>query len=60
MIIMYNFSSFFLTGPLKQLKNMFKEKRLIATIVMLVCAAWERQFVKMLFREQSNDLFSAN
>lgn len=30
-------SSFFLTGPLKQLKNMFKEKRLIATIVMLVC-----------------------
>ncbi|CAB3983936.1 vesicle transport SFT2A-like [Paramuricea clavata] len=30
-------SSFFLTGPLKQLKNMFKEKRFIATIVMLVC-----------------------
>ena len=38
-VILYtgNFSSFFLTGPLKQLKNMFKEKRLIATIVMLVC-----------------------
>ncbi|XP_046847770.1 vesicle transport protein SFT2B-like [Xenia sp. Carnegie-2017] len=32
-------SSFFLTGPVKQLKNMFKEKRLIATIVMLSCIA---------------------
>ncbi|XP_015748636.1 PREDICTED: vesicle transport protein SFT2A-like [Acropora digitifera] len=30
-------STCFLMGPVKQLKNMFKEKRLIATIVMLVC-----------------------
>ncbi|XP_068755199.1 vesicle transport protein SFT2B-like [Montipora capricornis] len=32
-------STCFLMGPLKQLKNMFKEKRLIATIIMLVCLA---------------------
>jgi len=30
-------STCFLMGPMKQLRNMFKEKRLIATIVMLVC-----------------------
>ena len=29
-------STCFLMGPLKQLRNMFKEKRLIATIMMLV------------------------
>ena len=30
------YSTCFLMGPMKQLKNMFKEKRLIATIIMLV------------------------
>ncbi|XP_031571034.1 vesicle transport protein SFT2B-like [Actinia tenebrosa] len=30
-------STCFLMGPFKQLKNMFKEKRLIATIIMLTC-----------------------
>ncbi|CAH3035186.1 unnamed protein product [Pocillopora meandrina] len=30
-------STCFLMGPMKQLRNMFKEKRLIATIVMLTC-----------------------
>ncbi|EDO38593.1 predicted protein [Nematostella vectensis] len=30
-------STCFLMGPCKQLKNMFKEKRLIATILMLTC-----------------------
>ncbi|KAJ7394301.1 Vesicle transport protein SFT2B [Desmophyllum pertusum] len=30
-------STCFLMGPVKQLRNMFKEKRLIATIMMLVC-----------------------
>ncbi|KXJ26097.1 vesicle transport protein SFT2A [Exaiptasia diaphana] len=30
-------STCFLMGPCKQLKNMFKEKRLIATIIMLTC-----------------------
>ena len=29
-------STCFLMGPMKQLRNMFKEKRLIATIIMLV------------------------
>jgi len=32
-------STCFLMGPMKQLRNMFKEKRLIATIIMLVCLA---------------------
>lgn len=50
-------STFFLLGPFKQLKNMFKEKRLIATIVMLValvltlCAAlwWKNNALAVLF-----------
>eukprot|EP00794_Sanderia_malayensis_P000518 gene518-1167_t len=50
-------STCFLLGPLKQLKNMFKEKRLIATIVMLVslaltlCAAlwWKNKPLALLF-----------
>ena len=47
----------FLMGPVKQLKNMFKEKRLIATIVMLtalvltLCAAlwWNKKALAVLF-----------
>ena len=37
------FSTLFLVGPLKQLRNMFKEKRLIATIVMLVSDQWKKK-----------------
>ena len=44
-------------GPVKQLKNMFKDKRLIATIVMLtalvltLCAAlwWNKKPLAVLF-----------
>ncbi|XP_057306150.1 vesicle transport protein SFT2B-like isoform X2 [Hydractinia symbiolongicarpus] len=50
-------STCFLMGPFKQLKNMFKEKRLIATIVMLLslvltlCAAfwWNSKPLALLF-----------
>eukprot|EP00112_Aurelia_sp_Birch-Aquarium-sp1_P021861 Seg599.4 transcript_id=Seg599.4/GoldUCD/mRNA.D3Y31 product="Vesicle transport protein SFT2B" protein_id=Seg599.4/GoldUCD/D3Y31 len=50
-------STFFLMGPFKQLKNMFKEKRLIATIIMLLslvltlCAAlwWKNKGLAVLF-----------
>ncbi|XP_065057449.1 vesicle transport protein SFT2A-like isoform X2 [Rhopilema esculentum] len=50
-------STCFLLGPVKQLKNMFKEKRLIATIIMLVslaltlCAAlwWKKNGLALLF-----------
>ncbi|XP_065648348.1 vesicle transport protein SFT2A isoform X3 [Hydra vulgaris] len=50
-------STCFLMGPLKQLKNMFKEKRLIATIVMLgaltltLCSAfwWNKKGLVLLF-----------
>jgi len=50
-------STCFLLGPLKQLKNMFKEKRLIATIVMILslaltlCAAfwWKNKGLALLF-----------
>lgn len=50
-------STLFLVGPVKQLKNMFKEKRLIATIVMLaslvltLCAAfwWKKNVLALLF-----------
>jgi len=50
-------STLFLMGPVKQLKNMFKEKRMIATIVMLVslaltlCAAfwWKKNILALLF-----------
>jgi len=46
----------FLMGPIKQLKNMFKEKRIIATIIMLlalvltVCAAvwWKKKGLALL------------
>ena len=33
---LFLWSTCFLMGPMKQLRNMFKEKRLIATIIMLV------------------------
>ena len=44
-------------GPVKQIKNMFKEKRIIATIVMLVslvltlCAAfwWKKKMLALIF-----------
>ncbi|NXS11677.1 SFT2A protein, partial [Neodrepanis coruscans] len=47
----------FLMGPLKQLKAMFEPKRLIATIVMLVCLIltlcavfwWNKKGLAMLF-----------
>lgn len=50
-------STCFLMGPIKQIKNMFKEKRLIATIVMLLslvltlCAAfwWEKKPLALMF-----------
>lgn len=32
----YAYSTCFLVGPLKQLKNMFAEKRLIATIIVII------------------------
>lgn len=32
----YTYSTCFLVGPLKQLKNMFAEKRLIATIIVIM------------------------
>ena len=49
--------SCFLMGPMKQLKNMFAEKRLIASVVMLVslvltlCAAlwWDKKVLALLF-----------
>ena len=49
--------SCFLMGPIKQIKNMFKEKRLIATIVMLgalvltLFAAfwWKKKLLALLF-----------
>ncbi|CAH3152522.1 unnamed protein product [Porites lobata] len=50
-------STCFLMGPMKQLRNMFKEKRLIATIIMLVCLIltlcaalwWENKGLALLF-----------
>lgn len=49
--------SFFLMGPMKQLKNMFKEKRLIASIIMLVSLVltlmaafwWKKKILALLF-----------
>lgn len=49
--------SFFLMGPVKQFKNMFKEKRLIASIVMLVSLVftlmaafwWKKNILALLF-----------
>ncbi|KAK3749579.1 hypothetical protein QZH41_019712, partial [Actinostola sp. cb2023] len=38
-------STCFLMGPCKQLKNMFKEKRLIATIIML----WSNKGLALIF-----------
>ncbi|XP_066922018.1 vesicle transport protein SFT2B-like isoform X1 [Clytia hemisphaerica] len=50
-------STLFLVGPAKQIKNMFKEKRIIATIIMLVslvltlCAAfwWKKNLLALIF-----------
>lgn len=49
--------SCFLMGPIKQFKNMFKEKRLIATIVMLVSLVltlfaafwWKKKLLALIF-----------
>ncbi|XP_039240578.1 vesicle transport protein SFT2A isoform X2 [Pipra filicauda] len=51
------FFTCFLMGPLKQLKAMFDPKRLIATIVMLLCLVltlcavfwWDKKGLAMLF-----------
>ncbi|KAM4679837.1 vesicle transport protein SFT2A isoform 2-T2 [Amazona ochrocephala] len=50
-------STCFLMGPLKQLKAMFEPKRLIATVVMLLCLIltlcavflWNKKVLAMLF-----------
>ena len=47
----------FLMGPIKQIKNMFKEKRLIATIIMLLSLVltlfsafwWKKKLLALLF-----------
>ncbi|KAM4679839.1 vesicle transport protein SFT2A isoform 4-T4 [Amazona ochrocephala] len=51
------FFTCFLMGPLKQLKAMFEPKRLIATVVMLLCLIltlcavflWNKKVLAMLF-----------